>query len=193
MKVKPLTVDPKQTKLASKFTVAQYETACSKKNKEEIAEALRRRFKERYIEPVTAKNRHGFAMMAISCLMIESLESFRQGWENSNSKSELAFCYFFDSHSQFDSFRGHCAQFYKNVRCGILHQAETTGGWRITRKNSAPLFDAVSHTINATSFLKHLCEVLDGFCDALKTADWDSTEWKNVRKKMKALCHNCRP
>jgi hypothetical protein len=106
MNVKARSDDPKQTELASKFTVTQYETACSEKNKDKIAEALRRRFKERYIEPVTAKNKHGFAMMAISCLMIEALESFRQGWENSNSKSEAAFCYFFDGHSQFDSFRG---------------------------------------------------------------------------------------
>jgi hypothetical protein len=132
--------------------------------------------------------------MAISCLMIESLESFVQGWENTNSKSEAAFCYFFDSHSQFNTFRGHFAQFYKNVRCGILHQAETTSGWKITRKKTAPLFDATSSlTINANLFLQNLRAVLDGFCDELKTSDWNSTEWKNVRKKMKALCHNCRP
>jgi hypothetical protein len=42
--------------------------------------------------------------------MIESLESFCQGWENTTGKSEAAFCYFFDSHSQFNTFRGHFAQ-----------------------------------------------------------------------------------
>ena len=133
-------------------------------------------------------------MMAVSCLMMESLESFCQGWKNSDRKSELAFCHFFDNHRQFDSFRGYSAQFYKNVRCGILHQAETTGGWKITRGKAAPLFDpGPSPTINATLFLQRLREVLDGFCDGLKTAAWNSTEWTNARTKMKALCDNCRP
>jgi hypothetical protein len=189
---------PDQTELASGFTVARYKTACSTQDRTTIAEALHRRFTERYIEPVTpasGKPMHGFTIMAISCLMIESLESFIQGWENSNSKSEAAFCYFFDAHPQFASFRGHFARFYKNVRCGILHQAETTGGWKITRKKGAPLFDdaPASLTINATLFLENLVAVLDGFRDNLKAAEWNSTEWKNVRKKMKALCDNCQP
>ena len=111
--------DPQQTELASKFTVADYQAAYALKDRAKIAEALRRRFRERYINPVTpekGKEVHGFTMMAISCLMIESLQSFSEGWENSNGKSEIAFCHFFDSHSQFDSFRGYLAQFYRNVR-----------------------------------------------------------------------------
>ncbi len=194
--MKPLSNDPRQTELASNFTVAQYEKCCEQ-DKNTIAEALHRRFKERYIDPVTpekGKRMHGFTMMAVSCLMVESLESFWQGWENSDHKSKEAFRKFFDRHSQFMAFRSHSTQFYKNVRCGILHQAETTGGWKITRKETAPLFAAApSPTINATLFLKQLQRALDGFRDTLKTADWNSTEWKNIRRKMKSLCENCRP
>ena len=40
---------------------------------------------------------------------------------------------FFDVESAFAPFRGHVRDFYKGVRCGILHQAETTMGWRIRR------------------------------------------------------------
>jgi hypothetical protein len=197
MNVKALSNDPRQTELASKFTVAQYE-ACGEQDKSTIAEALHRRFQERYIDPVTPQKgapMHGFTMMAISCLMIESLESFCQGWEDSNDgRGKEAFRKFFDRHNQFIAFRSHYAKFYKNVRCGILHQAETTGGWKITRKVTAPLFVvAPSPTVNAFLFLKHLQTALDGFCDALKTADWNSSEWKNVRRKMKSLCNNCRP
>ena len=196
---KAQTNDPKQTELASGFTVADYESAVKAQDKDKIANALHRRFTERYIELVTPSNGkqvHGFTIMAVSCLMVESLESFCRGWEHSKGKrSELAFCHFFDSHRQFDSFRGHSAQFYKNVRCGILHQAETTGGWKITREKAAPLFDpGPLPTINATLFLQHLCAVLDSFCAGLKTADWNSSEeWRNVRTKMKALCKNCCP
>jgi len=198
MVVKQSNNDPKQTELAPGFTVANYEAACTAQDRDKISDALHSRFTSRYIEPVTSvkgKPTHGFTVMAIACLMIESLETFRQGWENSDGKSKAAFCYFFDRQDLFSDFRGYSAKFYKNVRCGILHQAETTGGWKITRRNGAPLLDTKSSgpTINATLFMKNLRSVLDEFCEELKTADWDATEWKSVRKKMKALCNNCRP
>lgn len=193
--MKPQSNVPELTELASKFTVADYKAACDRKDKKAIADALRRRFTERYIVPVTPTkdNRmHGFTMMAVSCLMIESLQSFCEGWKNSEGKSELAFCNFFASHSEFERFRDHSVKFYQNVRCGILHQAETTGGWRITRKADAPLFDASSLKINATIFLKRLREVLADFCDGLEDDTWNSERWEKVRKKMNALCDNCK-
>jgi hypothetical protein len=187
-------LDPELTELATGFKVRDYRVAVDAQAKDKIADALRKRFAERYIDPALhSDHKHGFTMMAISCLMIEALESFRQGWENSDGKSKAAFCHFFDSSNQFSDFRGHSQQFYKHVRCGILHQAETTGGWRITRKQKAALFELGSLTVNATCFLNHLREVLDDFCNRLRIADWDSHEWRQVRKKMKALCANCHP
>jgi hypothetical protein len=183
------------TELATGFTVRDYEAALAAQDRDRIANALHKRLTERYIQPVTdPKHKHGFTMMAISCLMIEALESFRQGWRDTNErgKGKAAFCYFFDNNDRFKDFRGHSQQFYKNVQCGILHQAETTGGWRITRKATAPLFDSGSLTINVECFLKNLSLVLADFCAELKTADWDSLDWKHVRTKMKALCENCR-
>lgn len=185
--------DPDLTELATGFTVRDYKAALAARDRKTIADALHRRFTERYLEPtMSAKHKHGFTMMAISCLMIESLESFRQGWPNSDGKSKAAFCYFFDSNDRFKEFRGHSGAFYKNVRCGILHQAETTGSWKITRKEAAPLFDSGSLTINAVRFVRALHSALDEFHDRLKAADWDSVDWKNVRIKMKALGDNCR-
>jgi hypothetical protein len=122
--------------------------------------------------------------------MIEALESFRQGWTTSDGQSKAAFCFFFDDADAFGEFRGQGQQFYKNVRCGILHQAETTGGWRVVR--IGPLFDPGTLTVNATLFLETLEHVLDGFCNELKTSAWDSAEWKKVRKEMDAICANCR-
>jgi hypothetical protein len=181
------------TELAPGFTVQDYETALANRDRNTIADALRERFMVRYVKPAMGGNyKHGFTMMAISCLMIEALESFRQGWENSNKKSKEAFGHFFNSSEPFKVFRCRCQEFYSNIRCGILHQAETTGGWRITRKKGRPLFDHASLTINAEDFLKKLRLVLDKYCDGLKTADWESQSWMHVRKKMKALCDNCR-
>jgi hypothetical protein len=122
---------PELTKLATGFTVIDYKASRGKAStdaqaKNRIADAILLRFTERYVRPANdPKCKHGFTMMAISCLMIEALESFRRGWTKSNGKSEVAFCYFFNTNDGFKELRGHCEQFYKNVRCGILHQAET--------------------------------------------------------------------
>jgi hypothetical protein len=181
------------TELASKFTVKDYEAARNAQERDKIAEALRRRFTERYLDPATpakGKQMHGFTIMAISCLMIESLQSFCEGWKDSKGCSEKAFARFFDSHSSFECFRGQ--GFWLNVRCGILHQAETTGGWRITRRKGAPLFDSNTLTINATLFLECLRGVLKEFCDELKAKAWDSDTWKKVRVKLEALSDNCK-
>ena len=129
-------------------------------------------------------------MMAVSCLMIEALESFKQGWETTDRQSKAAFCFFFDTSEQFKELRGHAQAFYTNVRCGILHQAETTGGWRIRRDDSA-LFDAAARTINADRFVERLEQAVSTFCDGLKTAPWDGSQWRRVRAKMDAIVRHC--
>jgi hypothetical protein len=190
--MQPSALDPEQVELATGFTVHDYKVSCAAQNRERIAEAIRKRFTERYINAAGADTpyKHGFTMMAISCLMIEALESFRQGWATSNARSSAAFSSFFNHADAFRNFGGDAQQFYINVRCGILHQAETTGGWLIMR--IGPMFESSTLTVNATLFLESLRSVLNDFCDQLKTAAWDSKEWKKVRKKMDAICANCR-
>lgn len=179
--------------LARGYTVARYRRLEAAKDKKEIARLLSRRFTERYLAPMLAKRnvKHGFSTMAIACLMVEALESFRQGWSDTKNRSKAAFCSFFDAHVQFASFRGHAEQFYYDVRCGILHQAETRQGWRIRRKG--PLFDSSECAVNATVFLRNLGRVLKVYCQGLVREDWDSKSWKNCRKKMDSVCRACVP
>src|SRR3990172_5336187 len=144
----------KDVELARGYSVARYRRLEAAKNKQEIARLISRRVTERYLAPTLAKQnlKHGFSSMAIGCLMVEAVESFRQGWLDTKDRSKAAFCSFFDAHDQFAPFRGHAERFYYDVRCGILHQAETRGGWRILR--SGPVFDPSGRVINATAFLR---------------------------------------
>ncbi len=127
--------------------------------------------------------------MAISCLMIESLESFYQGWTDSNRKSQLAFCNFFDRNQNFQFIRGCSQEFYKCVSCGILHQGETTNGWHIRREGA--VFQKKTKTINAKLFHDHDEVALNTYCVALESNEWNSDIWKKLRKKMSAVCKNC--
>jgi hypothetical protein len=70
-----------------------------------------------------------------------------------------------------------------------LHQAETTGGWKIRRKN--PLLETATLTINATKFVRALSTALDDFCADLKQTPWNDPKWDKVRHKMNAIAEHC--
>ncbi|WP_434031242.1 hypothetical protein [[Pseudomonas] boreopolis] len=176
------------TKLSRSCTVADFLSLQNAQNRDAIAKFVEERFEERYLDPVVANpaKKNGFTIMAVSCLMIESLESFRHGWKDTRNKSEKAFSSFFSHWDQFREFREVSGDFYRHVRCGILHQAETTGGWRIVR--SGPI--RAHTTVNATRFSDSLRQVLHSYGSSLRTDDWGSDSWLAFRKKMEAICSN---
>lgn len=184
-----------ETLLSSSVTIAQYREFEARADREGIADFIHERFSERYIEPLRAGKKHGFCTMAISCLMIEALQSFWNGWPDTRCRSQKAFRAFFRQCRGQDSTLGifykQSDDFYSGVRCGILHQAETTSGWRILRKG--PLFELGTKTINATLFHNELEKVLEFYCDTLKQSDWASEIWCNLRKKMEVVIQNCQP
>ena len=180
-----------ETLLSSTISVAKYKELVAQQDTDALVDFILQRFTERYIEPmrVDRKKKNGFTIMAVSCLMIESLESFYKGWSDSNRKSQLAFCNFFDRNDNFSFLKGRADEFYKHVRCGILHQGETTKGWHIRR--DGPIFNGDTKTINAKLFHDQVEISLKKYCKELTTENWDSDVWKNFKKKMKATCKNC--
>ena len=164
-----------------------------------------RRLFERYIEPVRALDLHpdtkekknGFYIMAVSCLLIETLESFWEGWETTEphrdnrgnrvpGRSRDAFDRFFRRQARFGVFDG--SDFYKRVRCGILHQGETTSGWKILR--SGPLFDG-NKTVNAVRFHNQLRSAIGDYVRELQTSAPGSQVRINFDQKMSAVIRNC--
>ena len=168
-------------------TVADY-TAWKnggEKCRDELAIFIKERLRERYIDPLASNaKKNGFAIMALSCFLMETLESFYQGWPSPNSA--LAFCSFFDRQQRFDDFRSYSGEFYKNVRCGILHQGETVGRCAVTRDKASPIFDRSKLRINATKFHKRLALCLDDYSRQLRACDTADNLWKNFFKKMDA-------
>lgn len=174
--------------LAAGCTVADYRRWEASQDRGAIALFMRARFEQRYLTPIQIdpRRKHGFTMMAVSCLMIEALESFFRGWGDTRGKSERAFVGFFKRWDEFSRFRPVAGDFYRHVRCGILHQAETTGGWRIVR--SGPVL--AGKTVNATRFVRGLGLVIDAYATLLKEEAWEAPLWTAFRKKMDAICRN---
>jgi hypothetical protein len=178
-------------KLSSRTSVRDYMKMEHDHQSAAIAKFVRQRFTERYITPMSVQpdKKNGFALMAISCLLIEALESFHNGWPDTQGKGEKAFSGFFARHKEFGLTDEDSKKFYSCVRCGILHQGETKCGWRIRR--AGPLFERGSLTINATRFHAATQDALIEYCRRLEHFGWEDEIWKNLRLKMKSVCRNC--
>jgi hypothetical protein len=192
--MRSLDPDPWSTCLAGKITAREYADLVKDKNRPGIADLIQKRFEERYLDPILdSPSRHGFAMLAICCLMVEALESFRNGWKDTadKGKSEGAFCSFFQAHEEFRDLRPLAHEFYRAVRCGILHQAETTQKWRVDREPGLLTEDAGVRWLSAYEFGNRLRTVLGHYREELCNTDWSSPIWVNARKKLQAICKNC--
>lgn len=172
-------------------TVHDYSNLHAAKDRAKIADMIQLRFNERYLDPaLDNQKRHGFSILAMGCLMVEALESFRNGWNKSRS-SEGAFCSFFHAHDEFKDLRPVAHDFYHAVRCGILHQAETTDNWRVHRGPELFVESGSVRWVSASEFAKGLKSVLARYHSDLIRADWNDPLWQNARKKLRAICRNC--
>lgn len=153
----------KQTKLGPSLTVAKWETIRAKlhtetydANWEAAIEGIEGRFNERFIKPADAIQKldtndtlafpegRGFAIVALDCLLLESLYGYETGERTrSSGATSAAFENVLTSKVQFvQAFarEGLAASFGRAVRNGLLHDGETRGGWIIWRGTvSGPL------------------------------------------------------
>lgn len=174
--------------------------------KKPLIRFVRHRLKRRYLTPLSKVSRgfqSGFLMMGAGCLLIETLQSFRMGWDNTERKSQKAFTRFFKHYAvEFPRFRTYFPihpnpnnptrstdAFYKNIRCGILHQAETTGGYSIVRDRSQ-MFS--NKAVNADKFNRALARCINSYCRSLATEPCNSRIWEMALKKIRHICRNFR-
>lgn len=113
------------------------------------------RIKTRYLNPIDRilgmdlKTGEGIAVVTLQCSLIETIESFINGWkfnlnpygwfkldgekESKIKKNQDIFISFFEKRNPFVSYNPNIdgGKFYQNVRCGLLHETQTKGNWRI--------------------------------------------------------------
>lgn len=182
----------------TKVSIRNYYDYLNNRDKKSISIFIYHRLYSRYLKPFEFANksfntqfRNGFSIMANCCLLIETLESFKNGWEDTLKLSEKAFEQFFQTDKFFSEFIAFEKDFYRNVRCGILHQGETLQGWKVTRMNRN-LFNSGTKTVDALTFHSRLKKSLKQYCDDLESEDWNTVIWRRCRKKIKHIIDNCR-
>jgi hypothetical protein len=72
-------------------------------------------------------------VLAVDCLLIETLGAFVDGLTDTDGKSKETFCNFLITRQGFknDFTPDFAKRFYKDFRCGVLHQAETRRGSKV--------------------------------------------------------------
>lgn len=189
-------------------SIEQYNEFIKDENREKLSEFIYRRLHSRYLKPFQfdckkyeEEYRNGFSIMANCCLLIETLQSFKNGWEDTIGKKERPFKQFFRDEidkGRFKDFKisnsnqTYGKAFYENVRCGILHQGETKGRWKIN--HSLPvLFDKNNLTIDSIKFSEELEKSLRHYSESLRNDnDWNGLIWKHFIDKMQFVINNCK-
>ncbi len=110
----------------------------------EAVRIVEARIYERFIGPVDhliaaeeakpiAERRFGFTVLAVDCLLVETLGAFVEGLTDTIGQSGPTFCKFLTTRPGFkNDFTPDLAKrFYREFRCGILHQAEIGGDSKV--------------------------------------------------------------
>jgi hypothetical protein len=167
--------------------------------KKRLVHVIYHRLNNRYVRPlgeIPDKKRSGFLTMAAACLMIEALQSFREGYEYSKwGAGKKCFAKFFSENDAFGALCPYSSNFYSNIRCGILHQAETYGNWLIWMQKDRPLFflHEGNKIINADVFLNELAKSIERYRGELEAADWNDKLWVRAKRKLTKICEHCQP
>jgi hypothetical protein len=160
----------------------------------------------RFIEPVNALMSStdpktilysGFATMALDCLLIETLQSFRKGRPNpvraNDRQSTRMIVDFLTQRAQFNTYfddEAKASLFCDHFRNGILHQGEVKSSGRIridTPKMIMPSGDNQSFVVNRWKFHDALVEEVKSYEEELVDGN-DLELRRNFIKKMNEIC-----
>ncbi|MGD0972778.1 MAG: hypothetical protein ABR866_01735 [Candidatus Korobacteraceae bacterium] len=219
--------------LARGFSLDCVLDALLKKDKDQLACFVERRYIDRFFSPIEELHRlsisqvvlpkdtpgwgepirpFGFAVISLCCLFIECFESYRRGipttshqdWkkiskdyppipktftEPAGAAFEDVFKKFFSDYTaNFDALDGD--DFYKNIRCGLLHQAQTRNGWVIKvhhpdeseSSRTTKVLDQKKQIVYRDAFVFQLKLVFMDYVAGLHNST--CPEWENVISKI---------
>lgn len=151
------------------------------------------RFIERYFNPIdnllVDSETNGFAIMAINCLLVDTFYQFEEGLDETK-QNKVCYVNFLRKHlgGIFDS-ELVATKFYKDIRCGILHSAQTKNGSMLSIEchNAIELFNGRSSIkVNVEKFAGEMHRYFDSYIKRLRDGDISTRE--NFITKMHYIC-----
>lgn len=201
------------TRLARGWRASKVKAALCGQDTTGLREFLKRRFDERFFRPIRVLRRapgneqgYGFAIMAICSLLVETIECYRLGLPSTYAKDlnglskwnppsqydlpaderktngrDVFKAFFDDNKALFPGIDG--GQFYCNIRNGLLHQAQTKGGWKIGMYRS-DLSDPNRKIVDRDLFAQAVEDSFDAYLDDLRRHTWRDDIWQKAARKI---------
>ena len=155
---------------------------------EEAIQLFTDRIEYRYLQPINLIEKHdsysgeGFTIMTLYCALIEFLETTLQGinfryckpkelkqYEYASGKSKEIFVSFLTTRIPFQIDDETARLFYEEVRCGLLHEAQTKSNWKIRVDNDTVITKtATEYIINRKIFGKKINQYIQLYGKKLK-------------------------
>lgn len=112
----------------------------------------------------------GFVILAIDCMLLETLEAFRRGLTETRNKSRQLCTCFLTTRPAFSAFFDStlAARFYSEFRCGVVHNAQVFGTGRVWSVGPLLQLEGSRITINRTVFHRALLKELEAYFEALR-------------------------
>lgn len=163
---------------------------------EKAIEFFRERIQGRYLSQIRALNNHGnnvfdngFTSMAICCLLIDTFYQFEHGVAQT-TQNKVCYTDFLRAHMNdvFDT-QEKADRFYTDIRCGILHSAQTKNGSRLSTEQistvqhistdpGSPIgVDVYKMELRLTTYFNEYCE----------RVRFDNTTQSNFVKKIRKM------
>ena len=197
-------LDFENISISPKYRKNDWQQALSKKDWRKMVEIFEDRIESRFLKPIRliANDPYigefsGFSILALDCLIIETLNQFYSGLDETEGKHDEAFWNFFKK-SEF--FRGHFSRkkaftFYSHYRCGILHQAQTKKK-SVVRMDQNTMIQSVEKDISIglivdrSRFHEALENEISSYIEKLKIGGNDESHSlrSHFIKKMNIIC-----
>ena len=219
-------------KIAGKLKISDWENLFDEKRKlksdnwEKAFNFFEERIRTRYLKPIrliqyaSCDLGEGFAMVSLQCALIETVESFINGWiykydngpkyylRDCNNEANLQakingtfiFDSFFKKREPFRDFRIDGKHFFKYVRCGLLHETQIKKGWVIRTKHETEFYEeqGSQKIIYRSNFQDALEKVISDYKEAIitgtKFGDIESEDLRlNFKAKFEHICNISKP
>lgn len=117
--------------------------------------------------------RWGFTILAIDCLLVETLQAFREGRTDTDGVSRALSVRFLTTQPAFKPFfptEDIASRFYYEFRCGLAHNGQVFGNGRIWSIGRLLSVNPATRQIivNRTAFHKSLIQEIDSYVEELK-------------------------
>lgn len=183
-------------RISPRFTVGDWKALNLTKSSDwqKAVRILQDRLNARFFDAVEVIDRQdfsGFAVLALDCLLIETLQQFKEGVDQTARRKGEEYFINFLTTGPFSAYftTASASKFYEHFRCGILHQAEikeTSKVWRVGPL-VAPTPDGKGLIINRKLFHSVLRKAFAAYLRNLRNRG-DAALCQNFVHKMGYIC-----